>query len=94
MVVILCRIIRKESLRNSLIVLLQTLVWLPILAKTITAEVGGSLGVLTTTGAAVGAARRLATLLAGLVGVNLAVGEAVLLDTLVGLAILAETVVF
>ena len=35
----------------------------------------------------------MATLLASLMGVDLAVGEAVLLDTLVGLAVLAESVV-
>ena len=80
-------------LGKDLLVLLQALIRLTILAEAITTQAGSTLWVLAVATGAGTAATAGTTLLAGLDWVDLAVGELGLLDALVGLAVLAETVV-
>jgi hypothetical protein len=80
----------------DLLVLLQSLIRLAVLAKAVAALVGSALGSIAAAGgtaAAGGSSTGLAAFLACLVWVDLAVGELAGADALVGLAVLAETVV-
>lgn len=76
---------------RNLLVLLQSLIRLTVLAQPITTLVSGTLVV--ADGLAAGGATLLAALLSCFDWVDLAVSEGVLLHALVGLAVLAETVV-
>jgi hypothetical protein len=80
--------------RNLVLVLLQSLIRLAVLTKSVAAKVRGSLRRVTASGAGSAASAAVAALLARLDGVDFAVREFGLLDALVGLAVLAETVVF
>ena len=85
--------ISPVSLYLHLLVLLQALIWLTILAQSLAAEMSSTLGRIAASGAGVTGAACRATLLAGLDWVDLTVGELGLLNALVGLAVLAQTVV-
>lgn len=86
-----CPIINSPLL---LLVLLQSLVRLSILAQSITTLVGGALRCRTTAAAITGSTTSLATGLSSFMGVDFALGELTGADTLIRLAVLAETVMF
>lgn len=86
-----CPIINRPLL---LLVLLQSLVRLSILAQSITTLVGGALRCRTTAAAITGSTTSLATGLSSFMGVDFALGELTGADTLIRLAVLAETVMF
>ena len=77
---------------QSLLVLLEPLVWLSILAKTVTSQVGLA-GVVARAAGRTSSGVGLATLFAGLNRVDFAVGKLSLLRALVDFTILAEVAV-